>query len=1560
LPIVIGTGRVDGVYFIGGVETVTTVTTTTTTTPSSGYYVVVGSNPNAASEAASQQSRFSTTETSSTSETETQTFAGYVLAYDMFERGYDLIRVEIDGDVVFDSENGIAATQTLRFYGGRHDAADPILSETIGANVGAYHNFVMLFLDGYPSDAPPSVSCVISNGATDQPESQRIEWTGAVPTTFGDPFAYGSSYDPADGIIYHLLEEDDVPGAGAYQLAVLDTDTHLERYRVPLADSGGYFGSNGRPQIMALRGTAHILAEFHMGSPNPPDGRNRIYDAVTGAIVAEHVDTSTQEMRWVAGLPFGQKYVFMGFNRHAGEGQQIHFGVADIAAGTFDIVAGSIGYNGPPAWGRQVSGSVSFYSTRYGADTEVHEHTFNGDTWTSALVYAAGDPVQGLHFDPDTGYLVVASVVASVDGHVDYINPDSGAVIAAFDPGVVLSNNQPIAGFERFWARPGFALFWTSTSVISLLNIRDKTVSVFTDNGSVANNWTGVIFDQNKLAYYSYYGDSWWTEYRLPNIAPRLLDLDDVVTDVMYLAGFGLPDLTFSGFSGLQTWGFVIASDSTIQSVVRAIADIYDFSWCDTGSGFYFKKAGQGELLSIDVALTGSDIVERPQPVQTSDEANIRTPSGVEMEYVSKEGIYKSRPTSFSMTTGVLNSITAPKFSTPILMNDAEAQRIVTEKFFAYQENRRGHGLVVAPEHIVTLPGDIVSFPSGLVAYTAQVEQVAVDLRNMGIEISARDFQTEVETTITSVSNNLVTVLVYYASQYLHLDMPLFRYSDDTGGASLVQYGVVAPRGQAAWSGGVLYRGPAPSALAAITSQAPHAGVVGVCTTVLNPPLDPFALDDASTVTIRRVTADTTLLADASEDEVLAGKNNALIGIDGRWEWVGFKTVVDNFDGTYTLSGFALRGYRGSEVFCARHEVNDVFIMLDAGWLKKAGHPVSDLGDALYYLAAGIGQNPNAAAAKPHIITGAAETPYACVNLEAEVAIPDGIDLAWDYRSRVAAGLNPANFGEETLAFEIDIYDGATYKRTLTAATNAKHYATADVVADFGADPPNDISFRVYMMSALPIFVPGQERPVAGRGYEARRYVNIAGTDVDVAGQSAAVSVGAVTVTAVAGPIGVTGQSMTVSVGSVAVLTNASGTIVLVDQRTDPASGSLTKTMTSVNFGTENSTRIIAVMVTGAGLSHEISAVTIGGVAATLGAKTTNDRSSAIYFRAVPTGASGTVDVTVTDTATIYTTVVALYGVAPTVFDSDTLVIGGFATSFNKSIDASDGGIVLGAFGDTDKNVAVTWTNLDELNDLYPGGANQRHSTAYKVVTSAATISVTAATPSNVGGALSLVSFAGIGGTTVNVAGQSVTASVGAATVTAGGGVTANVTGQSIAASVGAATFSGGATWQTNATAAVSTGNAGWNGYTMRVRVAAAGLANGGGTKVRVTLKAASSGSGFTIDGCYIGAGAASGDVYDFETTPTQLTFSGGSAGAAVAINATVRSDEVTYSIDASKPLLISLHYSATSSVATLATKANWTTYYKTAVSEAATVNVTGYSTAANAAYVVSLIESLV
>jgi hypothetical protein len=168
--------------------------------------------------------------------------------------------------------------------------------------------------------------------------------------------------------------------------------------------------------------------------------------------------------------------------------------------------------------------------------------------------------------------------------------------------------------------------------------------------------------------------------------------------------------------------------------------------------------------------------------------------------------------------------------------------------------------------------------------------------------------------------------------------------------------------------------------------------------------------------------------------------------------------------------------------------------------------------------------------------------------------------------------------------------------------------------------------------------------------------------------------------------------------------------------------------------------------------------------------------------------------------------------------------------------------------------------------------------------------------------------------------------------------------------------------WMTTAQASPNQDSGGWNGYNMRVRVEAAGLANGGGSKVRVTLNASTASGSLSISKCYIGAAAASGDPYDFATTPTQLLFSG-SAGVTIAQNTPTVSDEITFSVDASKALVVSMYLTSGALVGTApgSPVTNWSTYYSLNPEEAGVANASsGYTLGSRAVYCLSKVESFV
>ncbi|MER9814306.1 phage tail protein [Mesorhizobium sp. M0129] len=1096
IPIVVGTYKVDGIPVIGGAATVTNI---------SGYTQVKLTNTQGLGDVGGTGwlnndpfSRVALVPIQGASQVASM---GYLLAYDPFGDGYKLVRLEVNDEVVYDAESGIGASTTFRFYGGNHTAVDPITSKAIGANAGAWQNFAMVYLDGFSATSPPTVKAVISNNATTTPAAGEIVWSGEAPSGLTDAFPHGSAFDPAEGVIYQLLEPTDIPGLSGVWLAVLDVDSRVELYRVPLEGSETYTSDAVDYQLsvpMAMNGSGLVFVHFE--TLDVPNRLTAVYEAVTGHLLASYIDTVN--MFWLTGQQIGQKWVFLG--ESLDDDPNCMGAVFDPAVGSIDV--SNILPAGPSTYvavrGRVTSGFTSFFSANasLSGDIDIHELRFDGDAWSTVLMASLTGvidlSVNVLWFDPATGYLVVNYRLAGPINRFKYIDPEDGSVVDTFDANASKSYSNVSAlvpiFHDRMISRPGFVamLETASGNDVVLLDIKGKTFSLFVSD-LVAPDGTRlgeIIVDQNNARYMSATGDDAWTVHRQPNTLPGSITVETMLTKVMSLSGYGPSELTFEGLDGLSAYGVGIVSDTNVRTVVQSIADIYGFAFADTGNGYYFKKPGRDASFSLDDALTTADLVfGDSEAVKSEDDADIRAVARVEIEYISKDQGYTSRPASFSLPA-ITNSIRTERYPSALVLTDLDGQTFVINKFFELQAKRRNHAFSVTGKPAY-LPGDVVSVPSGGVTYTVQIDSVATD-RSLKADIVALDFQTRVSTTVTPVSSvGQELVAVSLATQYIHLDVPLFRYADDLGGLGLRQYGVLAGRGQANWAGGVLYRGDTASQLSALLTQAPHMGVVGVCAEILATPLDPFALTDDSTVIIRRTAGSMDLLADKTEARVLAGDNFAFIGKQGRWEGVGYKTAIDNGDGTFTLSGFTIRGHRGTEVFASRHQVGDVFVMIKPEWLKSVEQPITDLGTTKFYKAIGIGQDPSTGVVKGSLILGVAETPYACVNLDAVTGSPDGIDLSADYRSRLAAGLNPANHGEAALAFEWDIYAGATYKRTLTSTAASVHYASADVVADQGSDPPTELSFRVFMMSALDILVPGQDRPIAGRGYEARAHV---------------------------------------------------------------------------------------------------------------------------------------------------------------------------------------------------------------------------------------------------------------------------------------------------------------------------------------------------------------------------------------------------------------------------------------------------------------------------------------
>jgi hypothetical protein len=159
---------------------------------------------------------------------------------------------------------------------------------------------------------------------------------------------------------------------------------------------------------------------------------------------------------------------------------------------------------------------------------------------------------------------------------------------------------------------------------------------------------------------------------------------------------------------------------------------------------------------------------------------------------------------------------------------------------------------------------------------------------------------------------------------------------------------------------------------------------------------------------------------------------------------------------------------------------------------------------------------------------------------------------------------------------------------------------------------------------------------------------------------------------------------------------------------------------------------------------------------------------------------------------------------------------------------------------------------------------------------------------------------------------------------------------------------SGGGAWVTTANlGTISSTSSGWNGYTLRQIIPASAMA--AGSRVRVQLyNAGTAGTQAVISKAYFGKQAASGDPYDFDTTPEQMFF-GGNPGTTILPAMPQYTDGLVTPITADAYVLaVYFSNSGASAVAHFTTGATgFADYYKIG-DDATTVNASGYTLGAN------------
>jgi hypothetical protein len=290
------------------------------------------------------------------------------------------------------------------------------------------------------------------------------------------------------------------------------------------------------------------------------------------------------------------------------------------------------------------------------------------------------------------------------------------------------------------------------------------------------------------------------------------------------------------------------------------------------------------------------------------------------------------------------------------------------------------------------------------------------------------------------------------------LDLPLLR-GDERPDAGYV---VAA---QAPWPGSVaVYRSPETSGytLAALIAAA---SIVGETRSDL--PAGPTGrLDHATTL---RVEIGNGALASVTRLKLLSGANAAAIrNADGAWEVIQFETAALVGPRLYDLKGL-LRGQAGTEAAMRSPlPAGARFVLLGAG-LTPVDMTADEIG-LPYRWRYGAGNRDIAStsyADTQHAFSGAGLRPLSPVHIRGTRAGGD-LAITWVRRTRIGGDswdVTDVPLSEAREAYEVDILDGTTVKRTLSVTSPAALYSAAEQTIDFGAPQPS-LTVRVAQLSA--------------------------------------------------------------------------------------------------------------------------------------------------------------------------------------------------------------------------------------------------------------------------------------------------------------------------------------------------------------------------------------------------------------------------------------------------------------------------------------------------------------
>ncbi|MCC5993820.1 MAG: glycoside hydrolase TIM-barrel-like domain-containing protein [Rhodobacteraceae bacterium] len=526
----------------------------------------------------------------------------------------------------------------------------------------------------------------------------------------------------------------------------------------------------------------------------------------------------------------------------------------------------------------------------------------------------------------------------------------------------------------------------------------------------------------------------------------------------------GLPEdrIDVSGLWGAVE-GYVIAALESPRSSIATLARHFGFDAVETGGVIRFVMRGRAAITVISAedmvaTETGAETLELTRAQETE------LPQALKWQVARADEDYDAAQVEAQRITVDTSRIALESF--PMAVPPEEAERRCRRALMEAWSGRETAVFRLPPSRLALDPCDVIALNH---------DGRQVDMRLVSVADSTfRSFDAlrQDRANYDLPPGNprpamLATPIAFGAPDVLFLDLPQLR-------EEIAPHRPLIAAHARPWPGEMaVYRSPASDGFELLTTFGRRARMGVLVEDFYAGPTSRFDLGNALIVDLFSGTLESVT------DIALFGGANALAVETGagQWEIVQAGSAELIAPGRYRLTRL-LRGQRGTELAMGDPTPEGARVVVLDDSLTALPISEADLGLPWNWRIGPAARPPSddsylAASFTPE---GAGLRPFSVAHIEQpwrRLRVPGDLTIRWVRRSRSLAADNwnagEVALAEELEAYDVDVLDGATVKRTLNTDTTSAVYSGADQIADWGAllGPGDTLTIRIAQLSAL-------------------------------------------------------------------------------------------------------------------------------------------------------------------------------------------------------------------------------------------------------------------------------------------------------------------------------------------------------------------------------------------------------------------------------------------------------------------------------------------------------------